>query len=462
MFRYLVPFALLLSCCAAVPKPRDRPNIVYIMADDLGYGDLSCFGQKHFKTPNIDRMAAQGVTFTQHYSGSTVCAPSRCALMTGQHTGHCVVRGNREVKPVGQAAMPAATVTVAAVLKKAGYATGMFGKWGLGYPGSTSDPMNMGFDRFYGYNCQRNAHTFYPTWLYSDREKIKLDGKTYSHDLIATEALKFIRANADKPFFCYMPVTIPHAAMHVPEPYVKPFREQFKQYEDTWGKYSGPKVRNPVAAFAGMMTKLDEDVGRVLDLLEELDIAKRTLVIFTSDNGPHREGGHRPEVFDSNGPLKGLKRSVTEGGIRVPTLAWWPGTVKPGRKTDHISAFWDFMPTACELAGVKTHPAVDGISFLPTLTGKGEQETHKYLYWEFHEQGGKQAIRMGKWKGIRLKTGSIADPPLALYDLDADLGETTNVADRHPETIDRLRRFMAEAHCESETWKTAAEKRGKK
>lgn len=288
----LIVHLLIASHLGAVEKP----NIVYILLDDAGYGDLSCYGQKKFQTPNIDRLASEGMKFTQHYSGSTVCAPTRCVLMTGLHTGHSYVRGNREVKPEGQAPMPADIVTIPRLLKGGGYKTGAFGKWGLGAPGSVSDPAEH-FDSFYGYNCQREAHSYYPDHLWKNFERIELDGKTYAHDPIMNEALDFVKANKDGPFFLFLPVTIPHAAMHVPEKYSAPFRKLFPQFEDKIGKYSGPKVKNPVAAFAGMMTKLDEDVGRLLDLIKELGIDENTLVMLTSDNGPHREGGHDPVFF---------------------------------------------------------------------------------------------------------------------------------------------------------------------
>lgn len=455
----VVGLSLPLQIFAASPAPQ-KPNIIYIMADDAGYGDLSCYGQKHFPTPHIDRLAAQGMRFTQHYAGDTVCAPSRCALMTGLHTGHCFVRGNREHQPVGQEPIPRDTVTVARLLKQAGYATGMFGKWGLGYPGSSGDPMNQGFDEFFGYNCQRNAHTYYPKWLYHNEQKVELDGETYSHDLITEHALEFIRSNARGPFFCYMPVAIPHAAMHVPEKYVAPFRKQFPQFEEKIGRYSGPTVKNPVAAFAGMMTKLDEDVGRVVELLKELSIEDRTLVLFTSDNGPHREGGHDPEFFDSNGPLNGLKRSLTEGGVRVPLIAWWPGRVPPGTETDHISAFWDFLPTACELASRQAPAGIDGISYLPTLLGQPDrQRQHKYLYWEFFEQGGKRAVRMGKWKAVQRNVHQTADGPILLFDLEQDLGETTDVAADHPHVVDQIKQIFREAHSPSEIFQWKSEQR---
>ena len=339
------------SCfCAMRPAPAAPTNIIYILLDDAGYGDLSCYGQKKFPTPNIDRLASEGIKFTQHYSGSTVCAPTRSVLMSGLHTGHTPVRGNKEIRPVGQHPIPSSTFTIAEALKESGYATGAFGKWGLGNPGSEGAPENQGFDRFYGYNCQRNAHTYYPTWLFDNEKKIKLDGRTYAHDPIMREALKFIRASANKPFFCFLPVTIPHAAMHVPEKYAAPFRKKFPQFKDKVGKYAGPPVKNPAAMFAGMMTKLDEGVGQVISLVEQLGIDDNTLIMLSSDNGPHKEGGHMPDFFDSNGPLKGYKRDLYEGGIRVPSALRWPGHVEPGTSTAFVTA-QDVLPTLLEAIG---------------------------------------------------------------------------------------------------------------
>ena len=431
-----------------------KPNFVYIMVDDAGYGDFSCFGQKHFKTPSVDRMATEGMKLTDFYAASTVCAPSRCSLMTGVHTGHALVRGNREVQPEGQAPLPASALTLPEVLGKAGYVSGMFGKWGLGSPGSEGDPMNQGFDRFYGYNCQRQAHTFYPDHLWSDRNKVTLDGKTYSHDLIAKETMKFIRANKDKPFFCYCPFTIPHAAMHAPEERVGPWRKKFPQFENVIGRYRGPQVKNPVAAFAAMMTLLDEDVGRILDLLKELGIADDTLVIFTSDNGPHKEGGHKPDFFDSNGPLRGYKRDLYEGGIRVPTLAWWPNTIKPGSTSSHVATGWDVLPTFCDLAGVNTPKDLDGVSFAPTIRGENKKQAKReYVYWEFHEQGGKQAIRKGNWKAVRLNVRKKPDGPIELYDLSRDIGETKNLSDKHPDLIKEMARLMTDSRTVNPTFR---------
>ena len=441
----------LLSVSAQAAK---KPNFIFIMVDDAGYGDFSCYGQKKFTTPNIDRMAARGMKFTQHYAGSTVCAPTRCCLMNGVHTGHSFIRGNREVKPEGQWPIPAGLVTIPKLLQKAGYTTGMFGKWGLGAPGSEGDPVKQGWDEFYGYNCQRQAHTYYPPYLWHNDKQVPLDGKTYSHDLIHEQSLKFIRDNAKRPFFAYLPITIPHAAMQAPEEDVAPFRKKFSQFEDKIGKYShGTKVRNPVAAFAGMMTRMDRGVGEVLDLLDELKIADNTLVLFTSDNGPHYEGGHQPGFFNSNGPLKGHKRDLYEGGIRCPLLVRWPGKVKAGSTSDHISAHWDLFPTFCELAGTETPRNLDGISFLPALLGK-KQKQHEYVYWEFFEGGGKRAVRIGKWKAVQNQlTRKGQDAPVEIYDLTADRAEKNNLATRKPELIAHARDIFKQAHTPSQIWK---------
>ena len=450
--------ALLLGCVCVTDSVRAaRPNIVYILLDDAGWGDLSCYGQTKFETPNIDRMAREGMKFTQHYSGSTVCAPTRCSLMTGLHTGHCLVRGNREVQPEGQAPMPSDTLTIPRILKAAGYTTGAFGKWGLGAPASTSDPANH-FDLFYGYNCQRQAHTYYPMHLWKNRQKVPLDGKTYAHSLIADAALQFIRDNKEGPFFCFMPVTIPHAAMHVPEEYVSPFRKKFPQFEDTIGKYKGPLVKNPIAAFAGMMTKMDEDVGRVLSLLKELGIDSNTIVFLSSDNGPHKEGGHDPDFFNSSGGLRGYKRDMYEGGVRCPLIARWPGRVDAGSESDHISAHWDMLPTFCELAEIDVPGPTDGVSFVPELTGASDQRRHDYLYWEFYERGGKRAARFGKWKAVQLDLNKNLNSPVEVYDLSHDIAEKRNVADAHPEVVAKAKRVFADAHIRSEFWQFKARK----
>jgi len=427
-----------------------RPNIIYILADDLGYGDLSCYGQKKFKTPNIDRLANEGVRFTQHYSGSTVCAPSRCSLMTGLHTGHAQVRGNREIQPEGQAPMKPGTKTIPTFLNEAGYVSGMFGKWGLGGPGSASDPMEF-FDEFYGYNCQREAHNYYPNHLWHNREKVQLDGKTYSHDLIMNAAMNFIRKNKDKSFFCYMPVTIPHASMHAPKELHDKYRKIYPQFDDKFANYAGPRVQNPVAAFPAMMECLDNGIGQIMDLLKELGIDRDTIVMFTSDNGAHEEGGHDPDFWDSNGPLRGLKRDLYEGGIRAPFIARWPGKIRPGRTSEHISAFWDMLPTFCEIAGVKSPDNIDGISLLPELFGR-TQKKHDYLYWEFPVFGGRQAIRAGNFKAVKLGVSQNPDAAMEIYDLARDPGEKNNIAEKRPEVVDGMKKLFARARTESDVF----------
>lgn len=443
-----------------------KPNIIFILADDLGYGDLSCYGQEKFTTPNIDRLASEGMKFTQFYAGSTVCAPSRCSLMTGYHTGRCYIRGNRDQPAtLGNFPIPPETVTVAKVLKKAGYATGCFGKWGLGGPLSEGAAFRQGFDIFFGYYDQRHAHNHYPDHLYKNEQRIELDGKTYSHDLMEKEALDFIRANKDKPFFCYMPITIPHAAMQAPEEFVAPWREKFPEFEDTIGRYTfGIEVRNPVAAFPGMINRFDLTVKRVLELLKELDLDENTIIMLSSDNGPHQEAGHRSDLFQSSGPLRGIKRDFYEGGIRMPTLVRWAGTIKPGSVSEHIGAFWDVLPTFAELAGVAPteYPDdLDGVSFLPTLLGNTQnQKQHPYLYWEFFEQGGKIAARFGKWKGIQLnvnETFGKADAPIEVYDLENDLGETTNVAAEQPAIVKRFQEIFQTARTPSSLFRFPAE-----
>tara|TARA_R110002049_G_scaffold2750_8_gene22245 strand:+ start:192153 stop:193574 length:1422 start_codon:yes stop_codon:yes gene_type:complete len=452
-------FVHLVGCCLlsvlslpalkAAENDNEKPNIVYILLDDAGYGDLSCYGQQKFQTPNMDRIANEGMKFTQHYSGSTVCAPTRCSLMSGLHTGHAFVRGNREVQPEGQAAMPADIVTIPRLLRDAGYVTGAFGKWGLGAPGSASDPAEH-FDLFYGYNCQRQAHNYYPDHLWKNHERIPLDGETYTATLIGDEAKSFIRNNHTRPFFAFLPFTIPHAAMHAPESYMEPFRKKFPQFENKIGKYQGPTVKNPIAAFAAMMTLVDEQVGEILDLIKELGIDDNTLVMLTSDNGPHLEGGHDPDFFNSNGPLRGYKRDLYEGGIRTFLLARWPGKIKAGSTSDLISAHWDMLATFCELADTKAPASTDGISMLPTLLGNSAgQSQHDYLYWEFYSRGGRRAVRFGEWKAIQQDLSKDPNSPIELYHLPTDLGEQHDVAAKQPDLVKKAKRYFQEAHTPS-------------
>lgn len=455
-------FVLTLSSAFNTTTAQTRPNIIFIHADDLGYGDLSCYGQRKFKTPNIDRLAAEGMRFTQYYAGSTVCAPSRSALMTGQHTGHTRIRGNARHPLLPE------DVTVAEVLKSAGYKTALIGKWGLGEAGTTGVPNRQGFDYFYGYLNQRHAHNYYPTFLWRDEERIKLRNLVpdedeegagistnrvdYTHDLITEESLKFIERSRGAPFFLYLALTIPHAnneaknkGMEVPD----------------LGKFANEDWPDPEKAKAAMITRMDRDIGRLMALLKKFRIDDNTLVFFTSDNGAHREGGADPDFFDSNGPLRGIKRDLYEGGIRVPMIARWPKRIKSGgpggpggpgaagAKSEQIWAHWDLLPTLAEIAGVKPPPNIDGLSMLHALLGK-KPRNHEFLYWEFHERGFSQAVRMGDWKGVRKSP----DSPLELYDLKNDLGEQSDVAIKHPEVVKKIEDYLKTARTESELWPT--------
>ena len=453
------------GCSPSAKSVAERPpNIIYILADDLGYGDMSSWGQKHFTTPNLDALGASGIRFTQHYSGSTVCAPSRSCLMTGLHTGHAPIRGNKEIQPEGQEPMPAATVTIPELLKEKGYKSGAFGKWGLGFPGSEGDPVNQGFDEFFGYNCQRIAHNYYSYHLWHNKQRIELDENSgdaegvYAPELIQEKTLAFIEEHKDESFFLYVPHVIPHAEMLAPEKYMEKFRGKFlpeSVYEGV--DFGGEKYRNGPygsqpeahAAFAAMVTMLDDHVGQIVSKVKELGLSENTLIIFTTDNGPHQEGGHDPHYFNSNGGLRGLKRDLYEGGIRVPMMASWPGVINPGTESNHISAFWDVLPTVADVAGIDIKEPVDGISFVPTLTGKGSQDEHEYLYWEFHERGGRQGIRKGNWKGVKYDINKIPNAPLELYDLSKDLKETDNIAAQHPEIIAELELLMKQASTPS-------------
>jgi arylsulfatase A-like enzyme len=422
-----VALAVGLLLADAVHAADRPPNVVFILADDLGYGDLGCFGQKLIKTPCIDRLAAEGVRFTQAYAGETVCAPSRCALMTGQHNGHSFVRGNKEIQPEGQVPMPADTVTVAHIMKRSGYATGLVGKWGLGKPDSESIPNKMGFDYFYGYNCQRKAHEYYPEYLWRNGDKVMLEGKQYSHDLMAEEALAFVRQNRDRPFFLYLAFTIPHQKLQVPD----------------LGPYANEPWPDNLKKLAAMITRMDRDVGRLSALLKGLGLDEKTLVIFASDNG----AAYRDRVFNHSGPLRGYKRDMYEGGIRTPAIARWPGRIKPGTVSDQVWAFWDVLPTMADLTGQPLPPGLDGVSVLPALLD-GKPVAHPPLYWEFHERGFDQAARIDDWKAVRhgLKR------PIELYDLNPDPGETRDVAAKHPDVVRRFEEYLKTARTDSEIW----------
>ena len=443
---------------AADGIPTRRPNVILIVADDLGYGDLGCYGQKAIETPNLDRLAGQGMRFTQFYAGSTVCAPSRCVLMTGLHTGHCHIRGN------GGVALEDEHVTVAEVLKQQGYATGLVGKWGLGNEGTTGMPTRQGFDFFFGYLNQGHAHNYYPSYLIRNESRVKLQNVVpnegpngqgvssnkaqYSPDVMYPEIGRFIDQHRDRPFFLYLAYTLPHAN-----------NEAGKHGMETpdYGIYANKDWPDPIKGHAAMVSRLDYEVGLIIDQLQKLGIDRDTLVLFTSDNGPHREGGNDPTFHDSSGPLRGIKRDLYEGGIRVPLIASWPGHIRPGRTSDHLGYFADVLPTLADLAGAEVPEPCDGISFLPTLLGRaGEQRQHDFLYWEFYEAGGAQAVRAGEWKAIRRPafTGSIE-----LYNLADDLGEQHNLAEKHPQIEAEMARRMEQSHTPSNLWKVRGRKR---
>ncbi|MBX7207037.1 MAG: arylsulfatase [Verrucomicrobiaceae bacterium] len=468
------------------------PNIVFIIADDLGYGDLGCYGQKIIRTPSIDRMAAEGMRFTQHYSGNAVCAPSRCVLMSGLHPGHAFIRDNRSIQPEGQWPIPTETLIIPEALKTLGYTSGGFGKWGLGGPGTTGEPLKQGFDRWYGYNCQGVAHNFYPAYLWDNDRQVKLnnaefsgDGgkldpgadpndpksyakftsKEYSADLIAEQARAFAKANKDRPFFLYWPTTVPHLALQVPEDSLQEYLGKFDDPPYTGGKGYLPHFK-PRAAYAAMVTRLDREIGRMMDLVKELGLDENTIFVFTSDNGalagPH-EGyaGTDAAFFKSNGPLRSGKGSLYEGGFREPCIVRWSGKVKAGSVSERVTGFEDWLPTLLELAGAKSTPGnLDGVSFAPTLLG-GTQAARPFLYREFPSYGGQQCVRIGDWKGIRqgLKPGAAknrggdakAKPNLhiELYNLATDLAETKDVSADHPDIIAKMEGIMKSQHVNS-------------
>ena len=469
----------LLPCLIAIAflslsttSAQEKPNFIFILADDLGYGDLGCFGSEHIKTPHLDRMAAEGMKLTDFYSGATVCAPSRCVLMTGLHMGHCWVRGNANNQ--NKQTLQPGEITVPGELKKAGYATALFGKWGLGELDSVGHPMKHGFDDFYGYLNQRHAHNFYPEFIIDQYEKVMLRNKyapewikmrneqgkeddgagwateetklDYVPDLVMERTYKWLEEVRDQPFFLYLSINMPHANNEATR------GTGDGQEVPDYDIYADKDWSNPDKGQAAMITRMDGYVGKVIELLKDWGIADNTLIMFTSDNGPHYEGGHKPAFFDSNGPLCGHKRDLYEGGTRVPLIAQWPGKIKAGSVSDHQCAHWDLMPTLCELAGIDTPKHTDGISYVPTLTGADKQRAHRYLYWEFHSYGNTQAIRMGDWKALRFKVRDNPDAPIVLYNLKKDIGETKNIADQHPDVVKRIAPLFREAHTPAENF----------
>lgn len=480
LFVYLFLVVALVSCAQGkkevAPKQKQqdivknkKPNIIYILADDMGIGDIEPYGQTYIKTPNLDKMASNGIKFTQHYSGSAVCAPSRSTLMTGQHTGHTPIRGNRQYKDGedGQVPLPASSETLVEMLKDRGYVTGMFGKWGLGF--GTGDPNNQGFDEFYGYNCQVLAHRYYPPYLNHNQEIDSLEGNdwvnkvTYAPDKIQEHGLKFIEDNKDKPFFAYIPMNLPHAEIISPNDSIfKMYDGKFKEepytednkYTSDYGPNLVPReyapVDKPLATYASMVTRIDTYVGQIIDKVNELGIAGNTIIMFSSDNGPSPEGGSNPDFFKSNAEFRGYKRDLYEGGIRAPFLVVWPSKIKPGSVSDHISTFWDVLPTIADITGAKKPDNIDGISFLPTLLSKGKQEKHEYLYWEFNIRKGRKAVRKGNWKGVWYKVNAAKPGEFELYNLAEDIRELNNVAENYPEIVSELKKIMQEASTESE------------
>lgn len=425
-----------------------KPNIVFIHADDLGWGDLSCYGQTRFSTPHIDRLAAEGLRFTQYYAGSTVCAPSRCALMTGHHMGRAYIRGNAEIP------LRVEDVTVAELLRTAGYATSVVGKWGLGLADNSGRPDLKGFDESFGYLDHKHAHRQYTDHLWRNGKKVEVDRRTeWTGDLFEREALDFVERKKDGPFFLYLALPNPHAELWAPEEAVAAFRSRFEEKPfvnakaDEHASVGYRSQPTPRAAFAALVTRMDRTVGRLMAKLKALGIDEQTLVFFTSDNGPHKEGGADPAFFRSSGPFRGMKRDLYEGGIRVPMIVRQPGQVPAGIVSDFAWAHWDFLPTACALAGIATPADLDGISVAPLLHGK-EQAGHDYLYWEFYERGFDQALRWKDWKAVR----NGLDAPLELYDLQADPGEQKNLAAAKPEIVAAMDLRMKEARRPSERW----------
>lgn len=449
-----------LSAKEAAP-PTDRPNIILIMADDLGYGELGCYGQKEIATPNLDQLAKDGLRFTHFYAGSTVCAPSRCVLMTGLHTGHCRVRGNAGQGDPAPQTLVDEDKTIAEYLRAAGYRTGLIGKWGLGDdPNGPGHPNRQGFDYFFGFLDQMHAHNHYPDYLWENEERVELSnviepvGKVgagyatkkveYAGDLFSKKALEFVSSDSKSPFFLYLALTVPHAnnertralgnGQEVPD---------FGQYaERDWSEQDKGQ--------AAMISRMDRDIGELLKRLDELGLSDSTIVMFTSDNGPHREGGHKPELFSPQAPFRGFKRDLTDGGIRVPFIVRWPGKIAPNRQSDSIGYFGDILPTLCAVAGVKSPEKIDGLSLVDLFRSESAQLPLRTFYWEFHEGGTSQAVVLdGRWKGIRLKK---QDAPVLLFDLQNDIRETNDLAAKHPDIVEKVKAVFRSERSENKYW----------
>lgn len=472
-----------------------KPNIIYILADDLGYAELGCYGQTKIETPNIDALAKNGMRFTQHYTSSPVCAPARCMLLTGLHAGHAQIRGNDEWAArgdvwnfeamandpnlEGQRPLKPGTQTIGTLLQQEGYKTGIVGKWGLGGPLTEGIPNKQGFDFFYGYNCQRQAHTYFPVHLWKNTEKVLLNNKMvpprtglpegadplnpdsysdfwltdYSPELMQNEVIHFIKENQNQPFFMYYASPIPHMPLQAPKRWVDYYVKKFGDEEPYTGDRGYFPHRYPHAAYAAMVSYFDEQIGEIVATLKELGLYENTLIMFSSDNGPTFNGGTDSPWFNSADPFKSEqgwgKANLTEGGIRIPMIAQWPGKTEPGSETDLLSAHYDVLPTLCEIVGIEPAGDIDGISFLPTLLGEGNQKEHEFLYWEFPASGGQQAVRMGKWKGLR-KNIFKDDLHIQLFNLEEDIQEQNDVSAQHPEIVQKIESIFAQQHTPPE------------
>jgi arylsulfatase A-like enzyme len=465
LFKKIIIAFFLLATFTAEAQQTGRPkqpNIIFIFADDLGYGDIGCYGQQKIETPNIDKLARNGLKFTQFYSGSSVCAPARSSFFTGQHTGHTAIRGNKQFPPEGQTPLSDSVGTLANILQQNGYATAAFGKWGLGFNQNSGDPNKKGFDHFFGYNCQSLAHDYYPPYLWDDHNKVDLavneeKDSIYSAALIQQQAINYIKQKNTKPYFLYLAYTLPHGDVIGPDDDLyKHYATKFKEQPLT-GKELQTRAHNkkpeplPHAQFAAMVSRLDNYVGQIVKALTQTGQLQNTLIIFTSDNGPHRENGGDPDFFNSNGPYRGIKRDLYEGGIRVPFIASWPGKIKTGL-TPQVAALWDMYPTFLELAGIRRSQRIDGISIVPTLLKTKPQSQHSFLYWEFHENDGRQAVRWKNWKLVRLNVNTANKTKQELYNLGIDPSETTDLATKNPLIVSKMEGMMKNAHVYNPDW----------
>lgn len=454
---------------------KSKPNIIYFFADDLGYGDTGPYGQKKIHTPNMDRLAAEGVRFTQHYTGAPVCAPSRCMLLTGMHSGHSVVRGNYEMggfedeREGGQMPLPPNTYTIGRMLQSQGYATACVGKWGLGMTQTFGHPNRQGFDYFFGYLDQKQAHDYYPTHLWENEERYALNNEwvnihgyrgnkegerdfakyqqgDHAVDHITSKALDFLDANHDKPFFLYYATPVPHLSLQPKKEFLDRYVKEFGEEEPYLGNAGYAPHPSPRAAYAAMISQVDDDLGKLMAKVKELGLDENTIIMLSSDNGPTYNGGVDVKFFDGTAGLRGQKTDLYEGGIRVPMIARWPGKFAAGVVTDHRSAQYDVLPTLAEVTGVKLEHEIDGISLLPTLTGKGAQPEHEYMYWEYPASGGQVAVTKGEWKIIRTGVRKNRDAPWQLYNLAKDRAEKNDVSAEHPEVVAELAAYAKEAH----------------